>query len=419
MQPVEQLIRDIIHLDGPITFDRFMELALYSSVSGYYRLHTPIGPTGDYFTSPTAHPLFGTLLAAQLLQMWELLGKPSTFTVLEAGAGNGIMARDIVNASQAASPEFSQALRYVALDYAAPNNLPSNFQRLTAANLPVQGLIGCVLTNELLDAFPVHRFQVHDDRILEVFVDASNDRFVEVLQEPSNPLIVERVIATSHVLPEGYKGEVCLRTDSWLTEASAALERGFVLTIDYGGTAKELYFPQREGGTLRCHYQHVVSGNAYVRVGRQDITAHVDFTALKGIGDLCGLEVLGYTTQREFLQNLGADSYVEALASKSRAQSSYESGALPRQEYMANRMGMQELLQSEGLGNFKVMAQGKGISTEGLWGFTPDNPHQARLQNELDTLRVPLLTSTHTPLLEGKYPHHQDIVLDLDSLTDT
>jgi SAM-dependent MidA family methyltransferase len=392
-----------------------MELALYSPVGGYYRSHTPVGPAEDYFTSPTAHPLFGTLLAAQLLQMWESLGKPCTFTVLEAGAGNGVLARDIVQATQATSPEFFQALRYVALDFAAPKNLApgpasgpsSNFDCLAAANLPIKGLVGCILTNELLDAFPVHRFRFQDDRILEVFVDVSDDGFVEALQEPSSQLIAERVIATGHTLPGGYKGEVCLRTDEWLTEASAALERGFVLTIDYGGTAKELYSPQREGGTLRCHYQHVVSGNAYVRVGRQDITAHVDFTALKATGDLCGLEVLGYTTQREFLRNLGATTYVEGLVNNSRAQASYESGALPRQQYLANRMGMQELLQPEGLGNFKVMAQGKGISTDDLWGFTPDNPHQARLQNELDTLHVPLLASMHTPLMEGKYPHHQ------------
>jgi SAM-dependent MidA family methyltransferase len=180
-----------------------------------------------------------------------------------------------------------------------------------------------------------------------------------------------------------------------------------VLTIDYGGTVKELYSPQREGGTLRCHYQHVVSGNAYVRVGRQDITAHVDFTAMKASGDRCGLEVLGYTTQREFLKYLGATTYLEALAQNSRTQSPYKSGELPQREYLANRMGMQELLQPEGLGNFKVMAQGKGISTDDLWGFTPDNPHQASLQRDIDSLNVPHLTPEHTPLLEGKYPHQR------------
>ena len=411
MQPVDQQIRDAIQRDGPISFDRFMELALYSPVGGYYRSHTPIGPAGDYFTSPTAHPLFGTLLAAQLQQMWELLGKPSLFTVLEAAAGNGVLASDIMSAAQT-TPEFARALRYVALDYAAPANpLPTSqnmpvFEGVAATGVPFRGLVGCILTNELLDAFPVHRFRVQDGEILEVFVGVSGNKFVEVLHEPTSPLIAHRVMAaTDGALPEGYKGEVCLEADSWLTAASAALARGFVLTVDYGGTAKELYTPQRTGGTLRCHYQHVVSANPYVRVGRQDITAHVDFTALNESGDRCALEVLGYTTQREFLYNLGAASYLEALSKGSRSGADYRSGVLPRQEYLANRMGMQELLQPEGLGNFKVMIQGKGISADDLWGFTPDNPRQAHLQRSIDTLHVPLLTPTHMPLMQGKYPH--------------
>jgi SAM-dependent MidA family methyltransferase len=401
-----------------------MELALYSPLGGYYRSHTPIGPAGDYFTSPTAHPLFGVLLAAQLQQMWELLGKPSPFTVIEAGAGNGILSRDITSAIQTTNPGFARALQYVALDYSALGNLqpgsPNSprIDRISAPGIPLRGLVGCILTNELLDALPVHRFRVQDGTIFEVFVDVSGEKFVEVLQEPTSPLIAKRVMAaTDGAVPEGYKGEVCLRADSWLTEASAALARGFVLTVDYGGTAKELYSPQRTGGTLRCHYQHVVSANPYVRVGRQDITAHVDFSGLKESGERCDLEVLGYTTQREFLYNLGAGSYLEALAKNSRPQPSYETGAIPRQEYLANRMGMQELLQLEGLGNFKVLVQGKGILADDLWGFTPDNPHQVQLQRDLDTLHVPLLTPTHTPLMEGKYPH-QDNVLDLNSLTD-
>ena len=382
-----------------------MELALYAPQGGYYRSHTPIGPAGDYFTSPTTHPLFGVLITAQLEQMWETLGKPCPFTVLEAGAGNGVLARDINQTVRTTFPEFSRSLRYVALDYAAPDNLPPTFHRIAATGVPLRGLVGCILTNELLDALPVHRFHVQDGAIHEVFVETSDDKFVEILQIPTNPLITNHVMANaSAALPDGYKGEVCLRTDAWLSEASAALERGFVLTIDYGGTTKELYSPQREGGTLRCHYRHVVSGNPYVRVGRQDITAHVDFTALKHSGERCGLEVLGYTTQREFLTNLGADSYLEAFARHSRSETDYNSGALPRQVYLANRMGMRELLQPEGLGNFKVMIQGRGVSGDDLWGFTPGNPHQSQLQTELDALHVPLLTSTHTPLLEGKYP---------------
>ena len=222
-----------------------------------------------------------------------VLGRPTTFTVVEVGAGNGILARDIAEATESTDPDFSRALRYVSIDYSVKIKLPSGAQRIAAANLPIQGLVGCILTNELMDSFPVHRFQVENGSIQEVFVDLSGAEFVEVLQEPSSSIITDRVrTATSEELPDGYKGEVSLRPGDWITEAASALERGFVLTIDYGGPATELFSPNREGGTLRCHYKHVVSSNPYIRVGRQDITAHVAFTALKDSGDRCGLKVI-------------------------------------------------------------------------------------------------------------------------------
>ena len=405
MYTVAHQIRDAITRCGPISFDRFMDLALYSPESGYYRSNTPIGPVGDYFTSPTAHPVFGALVAAQLQQMWEISGRPTVFTVVEVGAGNGMLARDVAEATQSTTPDFSRALRYVSIDYSVKRMLSSGVQPIVAAKLPIHGLVGCILSNELMDAFPVHRFKVQNGSIQEVFVGLSGAEFVEVLQAPSNAMIADRVRkATNEELPEGYQGEVSLRISDWITEAASVLERGFVLTIDYGGTAAELYSPKRKGGTLRCHYEHVVSSNPYIRVGRQDITAHVDFTELKDSGNRCGLEVIGYTTQREFLHNLGAGSYLEALTNNSRSRSSYSTGVLPRRQYLANRMGMQELLKPEGLGNFKVMVQGKGISVDKLWGFSSGNPHQTRIRNEIDMLHVPLLTDIHTPLMEGKYP---------------
>lgn len=406
MYTVAQKIRDVITRYGPISFDRFMDLALYSPGNGYYRSNIPpIGPAGDYFTSPTAHPVFGALVAVQLHQMWEVSGRPPVFTIVEVGAGNGLLAKDIAEATQFTAPDFSRALRYVSIDYSTERKLSSGIQPIAAANLPIHGLVGCILSNELMDAFPVHRFQVKNGLIQEVFVGLSGTEFVEVLQEPSDVVITDRVQqAISEELPDGYKGEVSLRISDWVTEAASALERGFVLTIDYGGTAAELYSPKRREGTLRCHYEHVVSNNPYIRVGQQDITAHVDFTELKDSGNRCGLEVIGYTTQREFLYNLGIGSYLEALANNSRSRSSYSTGVLPRRQYLANRMGMQELLKLEGLGGFKVMVQGKGISLDALWGFESGNPYQTRVQNGIDVLHVPLLTDRHTPLMEGKYP---------------
>ncbi len=407
MLPVERHIRDIIQADGPIPFHRFMEIALYAPHGGYYRASHPVGAAGDYFTSPTAHPLFGTLLAAQLSQMWELLGYPATFTVLEPGAGSGVMARDIVNAARADHPEFAGALRYVALDYTVPNAgaAVEGLEFIASAELPAGGVVGCIMTNELLDALPVHRFQVMDGTAREVYVGLDGDGFKEELGKPATEAAAKLLAPIGPGLPDGYRGEVCPAAADWVAEAAGALERGFLLTIDYGGTPAELYAPERRGGTLRCHYRHVVTGNPYVRVGAQDITAHVDFSLLRAAGEEAGLATLGYTVQREFLRNLGADLYLDALAARSRPQASFASGALPRQEYLANRMAMQSLLQPEGLGGFRVLAQGRGVSEAALWGFSTDNPRRDELAAGLASLRVPILTASHVPLMEGRYPH--------------
>ena len=407
MLAVERHIRDAILAQGPIPFDQFMELALFSPHGGYYRTASPVGAAGDYYTSPTAHPLFGTLLAAQLRQMWDEMGQPVPFTVLEPGAGSGVMARDTVEAARADFPEFAGAMRYVALDYAPATSTESAsaVQWIDSDGLPVRGMVGCILANELLDAMPVHRFVVEGGVAREVYVGLDGDGFAEVLGEPSSTGLEVALGRLGGLLPDGYRGEVCTRASSWVAEAARSLERGFVLVIDYGGTARRLYGPGRNQGTLRCHYRHVVTGNPYVRVGRQDITAHVDFTNLSSFGEVRGLRTLGYTTQRRFLRNLGADVYLEALARRSRPQPTFRSGALPRQEYLANRMAVQSLVDPDGLGGFRVLALGKEEVGRDLWGFSRHNPRRTALREGVESLRVPMLTPSHVPLMEGKYPH--------------
>lgn len=444
MHPVEARIRETIRRHGPIPFSRFMELSLFSPLGGYYATAEAVGARGDYYTSPTAHPLFGRLLATQIEQMWALLGRPDPFTVVEAGAGTGLLARDIVAGCVALDPRLARALRYVALDRVRPPGgdlLPAGASRLVAQGLPLRGIVGCVLSNELFDCFPVHRFQVQGGRPMEVYVGLVEDELGEVLDEPSDPEVARRVrAATGDGLPEGYRGEVCLGLDPWAAEVAGALDRGFVISVDYGGAAEELYAPHRARGTLRCYYRHTVSGNPYVRVGRQDITAHVDFSELGHAGERHGLTTLGYGTQHDFLRNLGADSFFEALARRARrganeapgrgtgessldarvpggraTRPEHDQGGQPppaperrrmtQGEYQANRMAMAGLLDPQGLGGFRVLIQGKGIGEPTLWGFDPDNSHRHSLAERLDALEAPVRSETHTPLMEGRYPH--------------
>jgi SAM-dependent MidA family methyltransferase len=428
MHPAEQHVWELVHRQGRISFARFMETALFSPRGGYYTSPKHLEDRGDYFTSPAAHPLFGALLAIQLEQMWELLDRPPRFTVVEPGAGSGQLGRDIVHFSAALTPGFASALRYVALDRFAPSPAAqgASAQPLVSAGIPLRGLVGCILSNELVDSFPVHRFQVQEGRVRELFVTLQDSQLAETLDEPSTPELARRLGPFVDSLPDGFRGEVNLALEPWMAEAAGALERGFVLTVDYGGVAEELYAPRRRRGTIQCYYRHTVSDDPYLRVGRQDITAHVDFTALEAAGRRHGLATLGFTGQAEFLITLGALAFQDALARRAhgegedgqRARGSgggeHKRGTsggrgeykkLGQSVYMTNRMGMEELLRPQGLGGFRVLAQGRGVGSSRLWGFWPDNPRRQELLERISGMEPPLRGPEHAPLLEGRYPH--------------
>lgn len=399
LTPAEEEIRDTLRRHGPITFARFMELALFSPGGGYYTSEHPIGAAGDYFTSPTVHPTFGALLAIQIEQMWRLLDRPSRFYLIEIGAGKGHLSRDILSYAKASHPEFHRSLWIITLDRHSPVFAPNSQEKtatVLSTRIPLHGVTGCILSNELLDSFPVHRIVIQDGRFLEVYVTLKDGQLQEMLAEPSTPLLYERFHSLGIVLPEGYRTEVNLALEEWAREVAQALDRGYVLTIDYGYTAEELYNAARSRGTLRCYFKHTLSANPYQRIGRQDMTAHVDFSTLMGKGEPYSLMPLGLATQREFLLNLGIEAYRHAL----------EGMGLTRHEYEANRLALRELVRPEGLGNFRVLAQGKGAPETPLWGFTSDNPKRREMEAlaRSGRLSLPLRTSDHMPLYEGLNP---------------
>ncbi|MDE2860886.1 MAG: SAM-dependent methyltransferase [Chloroflexota bacterium] len=387
---IERLIAE----HGRITFARFMELALYGP-GGYY-VSADRHRTGDYFTAPSAHPAFSALLAVQVRQLWELMGSPSPFHVVEVGAGGCRLAESFVDYASRLSPEFARALEYAAVDCSIARPADSRVQAVRGFGLPVRRVEGCVLSNELPDAFPVHRFAIRDGRVLEVYVTREDGCLVETLDAPSTPRIEHRLSSLGLNLPDGFRGEVNLALDDWMEEVSQALARGFVLTVDYGHSAQDLYAPERSGGTLRCYYEHTLQGDPYRRVGRQDMTAHVDFTSLARAGEERGLAVAGFTSQREFLLNLGLSGLVESLAGME----------LSQRERDANRMGMLELAKRDGMGDFRVMAQARGVEKDvELLGFSQDSPLRRVAPDEAALPPAPLLSSEHLDLMAGRYPH--------------
>jgi SAM-dependent MidA family methyltransferase len=386
---VDQEIRALIHKHGRITFAQFMQVCLYSPHGGFYSSRgTRI--SAHFGTSPTSHPVFGALLARQLEQMWHLLGDPPVFHVIEVGAGDGALAQSIVQACWRMAPRLAQVLYYVAADYEprwlpspdhplawdhgtgdgmSPATVSAEGRQLNGAPSPsrrdallgvqrvkTEGLrafrkvVGCILCNELIDNFPVHRFAIQGGRVKEVFVTLAGETLTEVLDEPSSPRIEERLASLGLSLTEGYRGEVNLAMEDWTGQLAQALDRGFILTIDYGQLATDHYSLQNNQGTLVCYHRHVVSSDPYQHIGQQDITCQVDFTSLIRLGDRHGLATVGYTLQRQFLTNLGFSSCLDALQTQ----------GLSAARTALSRMAMMALVDPDEYGDFKVLAQAKG-----------------------------------------------------------
>ncbi|HEY7835438.1 MAG TPA: SAM-dependent methyltransferase [Ktedonobacterales bacterium] len=394
--PLEVLIRAEIAARGPLTFARFMELALYHPQWGYYagggEGREPVGWRGDYFTSVDVHPLWGRCLAAQLHQMWELLGRPDPFAVVEPGAGRGLLARDVWAYALEHTPEWAATLRY-ALVERLPPGAPLRTQReeelaraLAALGAPAQhtrwvaslaeaaptGMVGCVVANELVDALPVHRVEARAGALHEVYVDVGAQGLVERLGPPSRPEVADyldhfRIPWRGYA--DGWRAEICLAALDWMREVAGALTRGFVLTIDYGDTARRLYSRHRRHGTLAVYTRHRLGERPLAHPGSQDLTAHVNLTALVEAGRGTGLRLAGLTTQRALLERLGIRAQTEALAARlypaADSERDTDRGQADYLRRAALRGAVATLLAPEGLGGFRVLAQQRGVPGAG------------------------------------------------------
>ena len=358
-----------------------MEVALYHP-DGYYSRRGRQEAQGDYYTSPVAHPAFGALICVQLHKMWKTLGRPSPFWVVEAGAGDNTLASDTLDFAASRFHDFASSIRYVTIDRAVAVNIRETRQLLSCvrgSGLPFKGAVGCVLSNELIDAFPVHRFEISNGRPREIFVTLhSKGHFTERIGKPTTPLIAERVAALDRKLPDGFQGEVNTGIRPWMTEVVDSLERGYVLTIDYGYEAAELYSDDRNRGTLQSYYRHTDGHSPYQRVGRQDMTAHVDFTALIEEGRATGLHPVFLTTQGEFLHSLGFNQ-MEMSAQKSN---------WDREEKTVNLPAMRDLVNPNGLGRFRVLVQEKNTGIRRSSDLLPE-------AEDFRDLRPPPMSSRH------------------------
>lgn len=357
---------DIAKQGGVIDFARYMQHALYAPGLGYYTAGaSKFGQQGDFITAPEISPLFGRSVARQCADVLKSLNSGD---VLEVGAGSGKLARDILLELKQLDclPD-----RYLILESSADlrqrqqqllqAEMPDFFSQIVwLDSLPEQPFSGVVVANELLDAMPVHRLMCAEEGWVELGVGLENGDFCwSALNDKTKPVasLTQQLQEANLILDQGYMSEVCLAQKAWINSLADCLDQALVLLVDYGYSRKDYYHPQRRNGSLRCHYRHYAHDDPFFYPGLQDITAHVDFTAIAEAAVEYQLDVLGYTTQAYFLMACGITELVDMDSLDELSQ--VEHAQQIRRLTMPGEMGE----------SFKVIALGKNLDLD-LRGFS-------------------------------------------------
>ncbi|AFY39257.1 protein of unknown function DUF185 [[Leptolyngbya] sp. PCC 7376] len=356
-----------------IPFAEYMEIVLYDSQHGYYSGgNVDIGKQGDFFTASSLGSDFGELLAEQIVELHQILDC-DPFQIVEVGAGKGELAKDILSYLQSHHLKIFKKIKYIIIEK-SPALIQQQQEKLEAfteeinvtwsdwSAIAPESIQGCVFSNELLDAFPVHRVVVKESQLQEIYVALdpnSETSFTETIEELSQPALTtyfQNLELAITDYPDGFQTEVNLQMFDWLKQVESKLKSGYILTIDYGYPAAKYYHPQRSQGTLQAYFQHRHHSDFYVNLGQQDLTAHVDFTTLQRCGETLGLETLGLTQQGLFLMALGLGDRLNELATNPQ----------DVMTVLRRRDALHQLMDPMGLGKFYVLLQGKTLTEKQL-----------------------------------------------------
>ena len=352
--PLADLLRERIAREGPLSFSEVMAAALYDPRYGYYTNLLGFGAHGDFITSPETHPLFGLLIGRQALDVWQALARPRPFRILELGGGSGALAESLIRLVRSEVPDLAYTIeeRSPSLKRVQRGRLAGLGVGWSAARQPAH----VILANEVLDAQPVHRVVVRDGRLheLRVGIDPAG-AFMWVESDGVPPAVAEYFDRLGLLPPEGGVAEVNVGLVDWVQWLAERLERGLALVLDYGYPAEELF--RRPQGSLLTYYRHSLGTDPLVRLGQQDISAHVDFTTLASAAHAAGLRVLGVTSQRALLRNLGLDQLQARMRSPT------------------DRQALASLVDARGLGRIGALFLGRGLPDDyvpaGLAGGQP------------------------------------------------
>ena len=325
-QTLTEFIRTAIRERGPVTFRWFMEQALYHPAHGFYSSgRCRIGRRGDYFTNVSVGSLFGRLMARQFGEIWERLGRPDDFTIVEQGAHDGTFASDVLAAARATMPEFFAALRYRIVE---PFPVLRAQQKATLESFrlkiewvesieQLEPFIGVHFSNELIDAMPVHLVSSSNKEWREKYVTLRGED-LDFTDGPISSVQLQEHLEKLPVPADNYETEINLAALDWIEQLSAKIERGVVLTVDYGLAREEFYAPSRTSGTLRSVAKHRLVASPLVDAGNIDITAHVDWTSLCEKAERCGLTTAGFADQHHFITALAATFLPNELSAEDR-----------------------------------------------------------------------------------------------------
>lgn len=361
-QTLAKRLRERIRREGgAVSFRDWMEAALYDESEGYYRRHERArwGRTGDYRTSPERSPLFAATFARYFATLYQELGSPTAWTILEAGAGAGHFARGVLETLQRFFPQVFSATLYV-IDESSADAVEQARETLGSCADRVEFLsldqlktpldTGLIFSNELLDAMPVHRVIMRGGRLRELCVGLSeSDDFTWTEREPTTPQLTAYFAELNLQLAEGQIAEVNLAAADWLCRAASKLKQGYLVTVDYGAEAAELFTtPHRREGTLRGFRQHHFVQDVLASPGTHDLTTTIDWTHIKKAGETCGLETITFEQQDQFLLKAGLLGHLEALTA----------GSLSESEILILRTGARDMILPTSMSaSFQVLVQ--------------------------------------------------------------
>ena len=375
MNNLEEIITSQIRDSGPITFAEFMELALYHPVYGYYSSGiSRIGKEGDFYTSPHVHSAFGKVLGNFIVKSFDVI-REEKLTIIELGAGKGLLALDILNHIKSNNTDYYDQSNYYIVEQSdrlqdeSKKTLINHRHKIkwfsSLDELENEKVTGVIISNELIDAFPFHRAKFMSGNLSEIYVSVEDDEITEVIGKPSSIELEEYFVHYDIHFKEGQEFEINLHAEKLLHKIDNILGKGFILTIDYGYLAPQLFGPQRMKGTYKCIYKHAINEAPYINIGEQDITAHVDFSNLIRAGESLKINKVQYTTQGQFLLDWGI---LDLISGDIKKKSS------PDSSFKKDIQAIKNLFLPELMGDrFKILLQKKNLEINHK-NFYPESP---------------------------------------------